>query len=574
MNNKPLAERGQVLVIAALFLVVLLVSGALAVDYGSWLSTRRDFQSVSDAASLAAAAQLPPPGQGAPTSVQQESAAVEALVYLNDDLGWGLDRTWAQGQVAVALNQTAPLVVSGGGYSYCVWIWTPTPSAAATVTGAAGCMGGAVGSKIYSPATYPSDVRKVFVRIQSFRPAYLARIVGFSEELISAIAVAGGAHLNYAVIALKPRLGSSDNKYGITITGGSQLIVLSGDVGGNYTLQWGGIGTNIVFSAGQSQVVDLQEPGTVQGIGTVVNGLVQQLEDYPIPDPLYGTPPSCTVAVTSPCWAAAAWPPSTPVTVTNKGVYPACASAADINNHRLDLSCLSSAELALPITIWPGRYEQIKLPSGSANVIMSPTCLPGDTACLNPDGDDSTADNRGGVFHLSSSSPSSGLLMNGTPGSPSMLTGCGVLVILDPYETGGTRVQMNVAGNGNTLNLNANSCDMKTSPTNPLGATLYRWYGYGASDFTNPISVWVRPNLSGYNMTSTNNGSNVITMGAGATINENGVIYAPQDNTQISGGPAGSGVGQIVAWTITYTGGSDINETFQGQAKLRTRLYQ
>ena len=574
MNDKPLAERGQVLVIAALFLVVLLVSGALAVDYGSWLSTRRDFQSVSDAASLAAAAQLPPPGQGAPTSVQQASAAVEALVYLNDDLGWGLDRTWAQGQVAVALNQTAPLVVSGGGYSYCVWIWTPTPSAAATITGAAGCMGGAVGSKIYSPATYPSDVRKVLVRIQSFRPAYLARIVGFSEELISAIAVAGGAHLNYAVIALKPRLGSPDNKYGITITGGSHLIVPSGDVGGNYTLQWGGSGTSIVFSAGQSQVVDLQEPGTVQGIGTVVNGAVHQLEDYPIPDPLYGTPPSCTGPVTSPCWAAAAWPPSTPVTTTNKGVYPACASAADINNHRLDLSCLSSAELALPITIWPGRYEQIKLPSGSANVIMSPTCLPGDTACLDPNGDGSTADNRGGVFHLSSSSPSSGLLMNGTPGSPSMLTGCGVLVILDPYETGGTRVQMNVAGNGNTLNLNATSCSMKSSPTNPSGATLYRWYGYGASDFTNPISVWVRPNLSGYGMTSTNNGSNVITMGAGATINENGVIYAPQDNTQVSGGPFGSGVGQIVAWTITYTGGSDINETFQGPAKLRTRLYQ
>ena len=572
MNDKRSSERGQVLVIAVIFMVVLLVSGALAVDYGSWLSARRDFQSVSDAASLAAAAQLPPPGDGAPSLAQQQSAAVEALVYLNDHLGWGQNRTWAQGQVALAHNQTAPLVVSGGGYSYCVWIWTPTPSAAATITGAAGCMGGDVGSKIYSPATYPQDVRKVLVRIQSFRPAYLARIAGFSEQLVSAIAVAGGSHLNYAVIALKPRLGSPDNKYGITITGGSNLIVPNGDVGGNYSLSWGGVGTSVQFTAGQSQVVDLEEPATVQGVGTVVNGTVHQLEDYPIPDPLYGTPPSCTAAVTSPCWSA--WPPTTPVTATNKGVYPACASPADITNHRLDLSCLSPAERALPITIWPGKYEQIKIPSGAANVIMSPTCLLTDTACLDPNGDGSTADNRGGVFYLSSSSSSSGLLMNGTPGSPSVLTGCGALLIFDPYESGGTRVQMNVAGNGNTVNLNGSSCNMKSSPTNPSGTTLYRWYGYGASDFTNPVSLWVRPNRSGYDVTSTNNGSNVITLGSGSTINENGVIYAPEDNTKVSGGPAGSGVGQIVSWTITYTGGSNITEAFQGPAKLRTRLYQ
>ena len=319
-------------------------------------------------------------------------------------------------------------------------------------------------------------------------------------------------------------------------------------------------------------MLDLQEPGTVQGSGNVVNGTIHQLED-PIQDPLYGTPPSCTAAVTSPCWSA--WPPTTPVTPTNQGVYPACESPADINNHRLDLSCLSNTELALPITIWPGKYEQIKIPAGAADVRMSPTCLATDTACLDPNGDGSTADNRGGIFYLSSSSPSSGLLMNGTPGSPSMLTGCGVLLIFDPYESGGgTRVQMNVAGNGNTLNLNATSCNMESSPTNPSGTTLYRWYGYGASDFTNPISVWVRPNRIVYDMTSTNNGSNVITMGSGATISENGVIYAPEDNTIVAGGPAGSGVGQIVSWTITYTGSSNITESFQGPAKLRTRLYQ
>lgn len=566
-------ERGQVLVLVAIFMVVLLLSAALAADYGSWLSTRRDYQSVSDAASLAAAAELPAPGQGSPTAAQQQNAAVEALVYLNDHLGWGQDRPWAVTKVAdpvnSALNNRAPLVVTAGSDEYCVWIWTPTPSAAITTTGSASCMG-SPGGTLYSPAKYPTDIRKVFVMVESRRPSFFAHIVGLTSENVSALAVAGGSHVNYAVMSLKPRLGSPDSQFGIKIGGGSSLTVPSGDIGGNYTLQWSGSGSSINFSAGQNQVVDLKEPGTVQGSGTVVNGTIHQLED-PIEDPAYGTPPSCPGVLTSPCWSL--WPPSIPVTATNKGVYPYCASPADITNHRLDLSCLSNAELAAGVTIWPGKYEQIKIPSG-AKVTMSPTCLPGDMACLDPNGDLSEADNRGGVFYLTSSSSNSGLLMNGTPGSPSTLTGCSVLLILDPHESGGSRVQMNLAGNGNTININATSCDMRITPGHPSGATLYRWYGYGASDFTNPISVWVRPNQSGYNLTSTNNGSNVITFGAGATINENGVIYAPEDNTIVAGGPAGSGVGQIVSWTITYVGGSNIIESFQGPAKLRTRLYQ
>ncbi len=586
MNAATHSERGQVLVLAALFMVVLLVSAALAIDYASWLTARRDFQSVVDAASLAAAAELPAPGTGSASATERDAAAAEALVYLNDHLGWGHDRAWASAQVAAtpsARNNTAPLVVSTGSGTYCVWVWTPTPAAAVTTTPAAGsqaCLRNP-GGILYAPANYPTDGRKVFVAISSPRASYFANIAGIHDEVVSAFAVAGGSHLNYAVIALKPRLRTPDTNLGITITGNnSSLIVPNGDVGGNYSLAWGGTGSSVVFTAGENQVVDLEEPASIAGNGSVINGTVHQLEDYPIPDPLYGTPPSCTAALTSACWDA--WPPTSPVTATLKGVYPACEQPNKINNHILDLGCVAPAVLAAGYTIYPGKYQEINIPAGS-NITLSTSCLSTDNACLDPNGDGNTADQRGGVYYLTTlgstgSASGSGLRMNGTPGKPTVLQGCGVLMIFDPDESGGSNVQMNVGGAGNTIQINtptiSSGCSMHYSPGNPTGTTNYLWYGYNAADFTNPISVWVRPNRNGYDMTGTNNGSNVITLGAGSTIQENGVIYAPEDNTIVSGGPAGSGVGQIVAWTITYTGNSTINETFQGPAKLRTRLYQ
>jgi Flp pilus assembly protein TadG len=44
-----------------------------------------------------------------------------------------------------------------------------------------------------------------------------------------------------------------------------------------------------------------------------------------------------------------------------------------------------------------------------------------------------------------------------------------------------------------------------------------------------------------------------------------GVQYAPSDNAAIAGGSAGVGyVGQIVAWTVKYSGGSTLNQEFLG----------
>src|SRR5258706_13824518 len=49
------SQRGQVLVLFAFVLIVLLLVSALAVDYGGWLLARRSYQNAADQAAVAGA---------------------------------------------------------------------------------------------------------------------------------------------------------------------------------------------------------------------------------------------------------------------------------------------------------------------------------------------------------------------------------------------------------------------------------------------------------------------------------------------------------------------------------------
>jgi Flp pilus assembly protein TadG len=57
-------------------------------------------------------------------------------------------------------------------------------------------------------------------------------------------------------------------------------------------------------------------------------------------------------------------------------------------------------------------------------------------------------------------------------------------------------------------------------------------------------------------------GTNVVSMTGGGYYNIGGIIYGPADNMKINGGAAGSGVGQIIAWTLTLGGNGAMNEVF------------
>ena len=51
-------------------------------------------------------------------------------------------------------------------------------------------------------------------------------------------------------------------------------------------------------------------------------------------------------------------------------------------------------------------------------------------------------------------------------------------------------------------------------------------------------------------------------VGGGGTIAINGAIFAPDDNLTLSGGAAGSGYGQLLAFTLSLNGGVPVNERY------------
>jgi hypothetical protein len=56
-----------------------------------------------------------------------------------------------------------------------------------------------------------------------------------------------------------------------------------------------------------------------------------------------------------------------------------------------------------------------------------------------------------------------------------------------------------------------------------------------------------------------------INLAGGGSLALEGVQYAPTDNIEISGGSSGNGqVGQIIAWTLKYSGGTHINQLGPG----------
>ena len=57
-------------------------------------------------------------------------------------------------------------------------------------------------------------------------------------------------------------------------------------------------------------------------------------------------------------------------------------------------------------------------------------------------------------------------------------------------------------------------------------------------------------------------GTNVVRLSGGACYSIGGAIYGPADNMVLTGSGCGTGVGQVVAWTLLINGNGNVNETF------------
>jgi hypothetical protein len=77
------------------------------------------------------------------------------------------------------------------------------------------------------------------------------------------------------------------------------------------------------------------------------------------------------------------------------------------------------------------------------------------------------------------------------------------------------------------------------------------------------ISVYVEPLPSWQTVCSRAQlGSNVVRFSSGACYSISGAIYGPADNMAMGGSGCGTGVGQVVAWTLKIDGGGTVNVTF------------
>ncbi len=114
---------------------------------------------------------------------------------------------------------------------------------------------------------------------------------------------------------------------------------------------------------------------------------------------------------------------------------------------------------------------------------------------------------------------------------------------------------------------------LEITPANASGSTQCNKHIFGAAA-NSTISLTPSPkyyNISLYietmpnwqtQCTSQPLGTNVVRFSGGACYSIGGAIYGPADNMVMTGSGCGTGVGQIVAWTLTINGNGDVKETY------------
>jgi Flp pilus assembly protein TadG len=77
------------------------------------------------------------------------------------------------------------------------------------------------------------------------------------------------------------------------------------------------------------------------------------------------------------------------------------------------------------------------------------------------------------------------------------------------------------------------------------------------------ISIYIEP-MPNWQTVCSNAplGTNVLKFSGGSCYSIRGAVYGPADNMTMTGSACGSGVGQIVAWTLTINGNGNVNETY------------
>lgn len=565
-RNDDASPRGQILLIFAFGLIVFIGFAALSVDVGSLYVARRSYQNATDAAALAGAAYLTRPTgdpcadiAGAPT--KQVCARRTAWSYLNEQLGLGLASATVDSYANGNTASTGQLVTPPAGPAYTVWISTP-PNGAGTAA---------------AMSTVGSSNQVLFVRVERQRDTFFGKIFAPNGFTVSAWSTAGIFPNRFAVITLRKGRNGVDidagpsNTTDIKIAGtGSSLRVVDGDVGGNYGMKMPGSGSRLILDSSTGDDVNVYltdyvscgsscwSPGQiVDDSGAAVNA--KKLPSF-VNDPNY-VPPPMNMAAT---WPASAIDNSaglldiprsvsTPTSGSNqddlviKNSDPGSVSGATCSSDSpvagpgwydnvsvAGGKCLifsgnrqrtnvfdSATETDVPLSQQPGIvYITGKLDIGNSALVVAD----GVTIVIRPDGSNGQfSPNSGGVMDLNRG------LANG-----------GVAQTLGGWTTKGLSPYKVVAGKWQY-----DSSMQNNASVNGVGIALYV----------------LKPSQAGISVTG---GTNVIVVNSGAGLAWTGVTYAPNDNVQVAGQPQHDGIGQLISWTFTFNGGTNVTQTYSG----------
>ncbi len=285
--------KGQVLVLFALVLVVLLLVSALAIDYGAWLVAKRNYQNLADSASLAGAQLLTRPlantclRSDGTTVSKNECARQASWESIRKALNLSVNPT---GQAAA--SSATPYEENG----YRIWVASPPSQAGSAWLG-----------KITGPGV-------VYVRVEHAGASYLSRLASVGS-VVTSWATAGRFPANFAVIGMcRPAAGDAclANDSNISINGnGTYLALETGDLGTNAWVKTNGNGAAVGLGSDSNAYMeefnDCWDGGQQCELVGWNNGLVYTDVRTAIPlgapivDPGYVAPPISNITTPAQC---------------------------------------------------------------------------------------------------------------------------------------------------------------------------------------------------------------------------------------------------------------------------------
>ena len=527
MKNRT---RGQILPLFALMLVAIIGMMALAIDVTNAYAARRSYRTFSDAASLAGAQDLQQPGTRAVTTAQYDAALAHAIASLEGQFGEVATCT-AVGARSNCTFSNSPLTAS---------ITTPLPSAASC------------------KSCDPERSVQVTVSNPTFQLSF-GPVLGIRNWNVSTTSVAGlEFRSSYTIVTLRPpkKVGSTWDIKDITLDGGTEVHVQTGDVATNSNMNYSGSGSMLFLDSGYYMRYYPGNPpsGPTWGPNPAGEPLSQLVADANYRYPVMTGAPTFTDARISIAG------PGMAVLRADDPTDTSCAAEVA----KVDVTRYTFMATQTPDKIYcyePGIYQ-----SGTGSENATITVGPADVALLKP-----------GAYYLKSGLDVGGRLIGGYEGgSP------GVALMFDESGPGNCSSCTFVGNNALTIALNAGTRFPTTSGVRALAAI--DWAGLavetsGPSGPTPPIllTILVRRDTDGPGGSSAcvvptsppfiepnpceAPRNQTVNIAGNGTIILEGVQYGPTDNMTIGGNSSSTGrVGQIWAWTLKYSGGIQLNQ--------------